>query len=162
MNLHCHNERNVFSMWIHSEFDDKKDQVWHFQFYQIMFYHQSRLNIGQSRRNFLSTAELSTPTRVSSLRDPAEVIMWIQLISINKLLIWVMTCLQRSRLSVLGSGWTLCTKENIVLTQTLQILLIKPKPSMSCLLEQKNISKVVGKAAGLKKKARLVKHNCVL
>lgn len=114
MNLHYHNERNVFSMWIHSEFD-KKDQVWHFQFYQIMFYHQFWLNIGQSRGNLVSTAELSTPTQVSYLCDPAEVIMWFQLISINKLLSWVMTCLQRSRLSVWARGEHCVPKKTLCL-----------------------------------------------
>lgn len=148
-------------MWIHSEFKDKKDQVWHFQFYQIMFYHQSWLYIRQSQGNFVSAAELSTPTQVSSLCDPAEVIMWIQLISINKLLIWVMTCLQRSRLSVWARGEhcvpkkTLCLLKHSRFYWSAQVIYVMFVGAETHLQNGRQ-------GLGLKKKTRLVKHNFVL
>lgn len=110
MSLHCHNERNVFSMWIHSEFDDKKDQVWSKHVLPSVLI-KYRAVMGK----FCLNSWTFDTNQVSSLCDPAEVIMWIQLISINKLLSWVMTCLQCSRLSVWARGEHCVPKKTLCL-----------------------------------------------
>lgn len=121
MNLHCHNERNVFLMWIHSEFDDKRDQVWSKHVLPSVLIKYRAV----TGKFCLNSWTFNT--------NPSFLFMWpcwghnVNPADLNQQVAQLGHDLSSvfEALS-LGSGWTLCTKENIVLTQTLQILLISP------------------------------------